>query len=87
VPLDQSWANGALSWGATFLNDEKTWNSPHNFYNKIIVIRGLIEFLEDLGYWWQAKTLSHHLNRYLSKISKFTAEDPPTLLTRGGASS
>ena len=77
MPLDKDWANGVLSYMSRLLYDESTWNDPHTFYNKIIVVRGTIEFLEDLGFWWQARTLGHHLNRYMATVSRFTAEDPP----------
>ena len=69
MPLDRFWANEVLSYNAKLLYDESTWNGPHNFFNKIIVTRSNIEFLEDLGFWWQARTLASHLNKFLKEFT------------------
>lgn len=77
MPLDKFWANSVLSYNAKLLNDESTWNSPHNFFNKIIVTRSNIELLEDLGYWWQARTLAHHLNKFLKEFTDPSKDPTP----------
>lgn len=67
--LSKEWANDVLSYNTRLLYDEGTWNSPHNFFNKIIVTRANIEFLEDLGFWWQARTLASHLHKFMVKFT------------------
>jgi hypothetical protein len=76
VPLDKAWANECLSWTTRLLYDRSTWNSPHNFYCKIVVARSNIEFLEDLGFWWQAGILASHLHKAMKEFTDLADPTP-----------
>lgn len=68
--LDAAWANEKLRWSISLLNDKDTWNLPHNFHNKIIIVEDQIRVLDVAGFWWQAKTLEYHLHRFMKSLRR-----------------
>jgi hypothetical protein len=84
--LDKNWANRVLSYNVNLLYDRKTWDLPHNKFNKIIVVRSSIDLLETAGYWWQAETLASHLHRFLKSFTAPSISEAPTASPQRGAS-
>jgi hypothetical protein len=78
----KDWADRKLKFFAGFLNDHSTWNLPHNRYNKVIVAREAIFWLERYGFVWHAERLRNHLNRWKKCMAQQSHDTPRE---RGGA--
>jgi hypothetical protein len=66
--LGAAWANDILSGLTRLLYDKSTWSDSHNYFYKIVVVRGAIDLLESAGFWWQAKTLASHLHKFMAEF-------------------